>query len=73
MRHVRGIGTAAVVMLLLSGCAGVSNEDEQAAPAPSGPGERGALSSFGSIDDAYDAVAGVLDCDAGTTAGHGTD
>ena len=68
MRQARGIGTAAVVMLLLSGCAGVSDKDEEAAPAPSSPSEAGTLSSFGSIDEAYDAVAGVLDCDTGTAA-----
>ncbi|MCQ1956405.1 hypothetical protein NNX39_07820 [Arthrobacter sp. zg-Y826] len=68
MRKVKGLAAAAATVLLLSACTdgGSSAADEQ--PAPAGRTVEDALSSFGSIDEAYDAVAGVLDCDPGSTA-----
>ncbi|MCQ1950439.1 hypothetical protein NNX28_10905 [Arthrobacter sp. zg-Y859] len=68
MRKVKGLAAAAATVLLLSACtdAGSSSADEQ--PAQAGGTVEDTLSSFGSIDEAYDAVAGALDCDPGTTA-----
>ncbi|MCC9145613.1 MULTISPECIES: hypothetical protein [unclassified Arthrobacter] len=64
MRGTRGFGAAAALVLLLSGCTAAGPEDEGSQSAPGGDG----LSSFASVDDAYDAVAAVLDCDPATTA-----
>ncbi|MCC3291415.1 MULTISPECIES: hypothetical protein [unclassified Arthrobacter] len=68
MRKVKELAAAAATVLLLSACtdAGSSSADEQAAPA--GRTVEGTLSSFGSVNEVYDAVVGVLDCDPGTTA-----